>query len=123
MENKLGRIIAIDYGLKRVGIAVTDPLQIIATPLTTIAAPILFPFLKDYLEQENVVTFVMGMPNYLNGKPSTMGKIIKQIATQLKKLFQPKVFITKMNDLLLSWLYKDSTKLAILKRIEQIKAI
>ncbi|CCM10505.1 Putative Holliday junction resolvase [Cardinium endosymbiont cEper1 of Encarsia pergandiella] len=92
MENKLGRIIAIDYGLKRVGIAVTDPLQIIATPLTTIAAPILFPFLKDYLEQENVVTFVMGMPNYLNGKPSTMGKIIKQIATQLKKAFPAQSF-------------------------------
>lgn len=78
---------AIDYGLKRVGIAVTDPLQIIATPLTTIVAPTLLPFLKDYLQQENVVTFVMGMPTHLNGKPSKMGNIIKQIGTQLKKAF------------------------------------
>jgi len=83
---------AIDYGLKRVGIAVTDPLQIIASPLTTIVASILLPFLKDYLQQENVVTFVMGMPNHLNGRPSQMGKTIQQIGIQLKKAFPAQSF-------------------------------
>lgn len=83
---------AIDYGLKRIGIAVTDPLQIIATPLKTIDPPILWLFLKDYLQQEKVVTFVMGMPKHLNGKPSKMGKIVEQIGTQLKKNFPGQSF-------------------------------
>ncbi|CDG49873.1 Putative Holliday junction resolvase [Cardinium endosymbiont cBtQ1 of Bemisia tabaci] len=87
MEKKPGRVMAIDYGLKRVGIAVTDPLQIIATPLKTIDAPVLWLFLKDYLQQEKVVTFVIGMPKHLNGKPSKMGRIVAHIGTQLKKNF------------------------------------
>lgn len=87
METKPGRIMAIDYGLKRVGMAVTDPLQIIATPLTTISTPALFPFLKDYLQKESVGTFVMGMPKGLNGKPSKMSKIVERIGAQLKKAF------------------------------------
>lgn len=56
------RILAIDYGGKRTGIAVTDPLQIIATGLTTIPSHELIPFLKKYLQAENVELIIIGMP-------------------------------------------------------------
>ncbi|MCT4696967.1 Holliday junction resolvase RuvX [Candidatus Cardinium sp. TP] len=92
MEKRLGRIMAIDYGLKRVGIAVTDPLQIIATPLQTIATPTLFLFLKDYLEKENVATFVMGMPKGLNGRPSTMSSVVEQVSVRLQQQFPAQRF-------------------------------
>jgi putative Holliday junction resolvase len=58
----LARILAIDYGLKRTGLAVTDPLKIIATGLTTIPSKELIPFLKQYLQQEMVELFIIGMP-------------------------------------------------------------
>lgn len=58
----MGRIMAIDYGLKRVGIAVTDPLQLIATPLTTVATTTILDFLRTYLQKEPVETFVVGFP-------------------------------------------------------------
>ncbi|WP_419241374.1 Holliday junction resolvase RuvX [Cardinium endosymbiont of Nabis limbatus] len=87
MEQKPGRMLAIDYGLKRVGIAVTDPLQIIATPLTTVATPTLFLFLKDYLQKESVVAFVMGMPKGLDGAPSKMSRVVEALGAQLKATF------------------------------------
>ena len=56
------RILSIDYGLKRTGIAVTDPLQIIATGLTTVESKQLIPFLKDYFSKESVELVIIGMP-------------------------------------------------------------
>ena len=61
----MARIIAIDYGLKRTGLAVTDPLQIIATGLTTIESPRLIPFLKDYVKMEPVELILIGVPKEL----------------------------------------------------------
>jgi len=58
----MARIMAIDYGLKRTGIAVTDPLQIIATGLTTIDSKQLIPFLKNYFQQEQVEKIIIGLP-------------------------------------------------------------
>jgi putative Holliday junction resolvase len=58
----MARILCIDYGLKRTGIAVTDPLQIIATGLTTVNSPDLISFLKKYFQQENVESIVIGEP-------------------------------------------------------------
>ncbi len=58
----MARILAIDYGGKRTGIAVTDPLQIIATGLTTISSPDLIPFLKKYFADENVELVIIGLP-------------------------------------------------------------
>ena len=58
----MARILAIDYGKKRTGIAVTDPLQIIASGLTTVETPKLFDFLKDYFQKEEVETVVVGYP-------------------------------------------------------------
>ena len=58
----MARIMAIDYGGKRTGIAVTDPLQIIATGLTTISSPDLIPFLKKYVKEEQVELILVGLP-------------------------------------------------------------
>ena len=64
------RILSIDYGKKRTGIAVTDPAQIIANGLTTVETPKLLAFLKDYVQHEQVERFVIGLPTQPNGQPS-----------------------------------------------------
>ena len=66
----MGRILAIDYGKKRVGIAVTDPQQIIATRLTTVASHTIWDFLNDYFQKEKVEEVVVGYPMTLNNQPS-----------------------------------------------------
>lgn len=66
----MGRILSIDFGKKRTGIAVTDPLQIIANGLVTVATSELLDFLKTYVAQENVERVVIGRPLQLNGRPS-----------------------------------------------------
>lgn len=68
--NLVGRILAIDYGKKRVGIAVTDPLQLIATRLTTVPAHEIWTFLKDYFSKENVEKVIVGYPMQMNNQPS-----------------------------------------------------
>jgi putative Holliday junction resolvase len=66
----MGRLLAIDYGKKRTGIAVSDPLKIIATALDTIESKTLIPFLKAYVQKESVELFVMGQPKTLRNEPS-----------------------------------------------------
>ena len=66
----MGRILSIDFGKKRTGIAVTDPLQIIANGLVTVATSELLDFLQTYVAQENVERIVIGRPLQLNGRPS-----------------------------------------------------
>ena len=66
----MGRILAIDYGKKRTGLAVTDPLKIIPGGLTTIDTKDLMKFLKDYIAREDVEKIVIGWPTQLNGCPS-----------------------------------------------------
>jgi putative holliday junction resolvase len=72
------RILAIDYGIKRTGIAVTDELQIIASGLTTIPSETIIPFLKDYFSKENVSTVLIGEPKQMNGLPSESTPIIEK---------------------------------------------
>ncbi|TDG95781.1 Holliday junction resolvase RuvX [Cardinium endosymbiont of Culicoides punctatus] len=87
MAIEKGRILAIDYGLKRVGIAVTDPMQIIATPLITIHSNRLFIFLQEYIQKERVVAFVIGMPMKLNGSSSEMSSVVEDISKEISKKF------------------------------------
>ena len=77
---KMSRLLSIDYGLKRIGIAVTDPEQIIASPLTTISPQEFLPFLKKYFEQENVSTVVIGFPADVDPK--------KDIVVEIKKVYK-----------------------------------
>ena len=79
----MGRILAIDYGQKRVGIAVTDPLKIIANGLTTVHSKDIFTFLEDYLSKEEVETIVVGYPVTLKNEGA---QSLKYINPFIKKL-------------------------------------
>jgi len=81
------RIMAFDYGTKRIGIAVTDPLQIIATGLETIHPKDIVEYLKKYLVKEVVEKFVVGEPKQMDGSPSQSAPMIKGFVTILKKHF------------------------------------
>jgi len=72
----MARIISIDYGRKRVGIAVTDPQQIIATRLTTIPTHTIWDFLNEYFQKEKVEIVVVGYPKQLNNEASEAGRYI-----------------------------------------------
>jgi putative holliday junction resolvase len=78
----VGRILSIDYGNKRVGLAVTDPLQIIATRLTTVSAEEIWSYLADYFERESVELVIVGYPKQMNNQPS---EAIRYINPFLKK--------------------------------------
>ena len=83
--NTVGRILAIDYGKKRVGIAVTDPLQIIANRLTTVPTHEIWVFLKDYFSKENVERVIVGYPVQMNNQPSEAVKYINPFLRKLQK--------------------------------------
>jgi len=86
----MGRVLAIDYGKKRTGVAVTDPLRIIATALDTISTPELLGFLKTYLQKEAVDEFVVGMPKTLSNEDSETAPLVRQFVESLKKNFPDK---------------------------------
>jgi putative Holliday junction resolvase len=86
----LGRIIALDYGQKRTGIATTDPLQMIANSLTTLPSAEVISFLKKYAEKEVVDSFVVGYPRQMNNTPSESVKFIDPFIALLKKTFPGK---------------------------------
>lgn len=83
----MGRILAIDYGRKRTGLAVTDPLRIIATALETVDTSILLEFLKKYLAKETVDEFVVGMPKTLKNEDSEIAPLVRTFVEVLKKEF------------------------------------
>jgi putative Holliday junction resolvase len=78
---------AFDYGTKRIGIAVTDPMQIIATALTTVHAQECIAFIKKYLETEQVEKFIVGRPLQMDGSPSESAQHVKGFMTSLRKNF------------------------------------
>ncbi|MFA9392990.1 MAG: Holliday junction resolvase RuvX [Prolixibacteraceae bacterium] len=83
----MGRILAIDYGRKRVGLAVTDPLQIIANKLTTVRAHDIFDFLAEYFTKETVDVVVVGYPRTLLNEPSESIRDINPFLKQFQKKF------------------------------------
>jgi putative holliday junction resolvase len=83
----VSRILAIDYGEKRTGIAVSDPLQIIANGLTTVDTPQLEQFLADYLSREEVERIVVGFPKTLRNEPATVTAKITPFVERLKARF------------------------------------
>jgi len=83
----MSRILAIDYGLKRTGIAVTDPLKIIATGLTTVETPKLISFLKDYIKKEPVELFLIGEPKNWDDSDTHATPLVKKAIAQLQKEF------------------------------------
>lgn len=81
----MGRILAIDYGRKRVGIAVTDSLKMVANGLTTVSSKDIFNFLTSYLKKEDVECFVVGYPKQMNNQPSESIEYINTFIKQLKR--------------------------------------
>jgi putative Holliday junction resolvase len=83
----LPRILCIDYGSKRTGIAVTDPLKIIASALTTVETPQLFNFLKDYFKKETVELILIGEPKNLDDTDTHATPLVRKAIERLKKEF------------------------------------
>jgi putative Holliday junction resolvase len=81
------RIMAFDYGTKRIGIAVTDPMQMIATGLNTIHPNQIIDYLKKYLQTEQVETFVVGEPKQMDNTPSQSAMHVRGFVNLLKKTF------------------------------------
>ena len=89
----LDRIMAIDYGIKRTGIAVTDPMKIIASGLQTVATHQIFDFLKDYFQKESVSEIVVGYPRKLNNQPSESVKYINPFVKKLERTYPGKKIV------------------------------
>ena len=86
----MGRILAIDYGTRRTGIAVSDPLRIIAGALTTVETKQLEKFLADYRPKNDVDTIVLGKPVQMNGSPSETMRFIEPLAARLRRSYPDK---------------------------------
>lgn len=93
----MSRILAIDYGLKRTGIAVTDELQIIASGLTTVATSDLLTFLKDYITKESVELFLVGEPKQMDNTASESEALIVPFINRLEKEF-PNIPIKRVDE-------------------------
>jgi putative Holliday junction resolvase len=93
----MARLLAIDYGKKRTGIAVTDPMQIIASGLTTVATRDLTNFLIDYLSKEEVDTIILGEPRQMDYTDSELAPWLRKYTVQLQELF-PKVKIEREDE-------------------------
>jgi putative Holliday junction resolvase len=103
----MARIICIDYGLKRTGIAVTDPLQIIATGLTTIDSKELMPFLKDYFSREPVELILIGWPTHADDSPTHATPLVINAIKGFEKHF-PSIPIKKVDERYTSKMAKDA---------------
>src|SRR6478609_8835724 len=101
------RILAIDYGTKRTGIAVTDSLQIIATALDTVDSAQLIPFLKKYFEKEQVSEIVIGMPKRLNNTDSENAAAVRKFIILFKQNF-PSLSVTEVDERFTSSLALDA---------------
>ena len=86
----MGRIIAIDYGTKRTGLAVTDPLRIIANALETVETKQLEKYLADYFSKNDVDVIVLGKPSQMNGQPSETMRYIEPLAGRLRHSYPDK---------------------------------
>lgn len=114
----MGRILAIDYGLKRTGIAVTDPLQIIASGLTTIESKQLIAFLKDYFIKEPVEKIIIGEPKNWDDSDTHATPIVKKAIADLKKNF-PAMPVETVDERYTSKMAKDAMLQMGLKKMQR----
>lgn len=89
----MDRILAIDYGIKRTGLAITDELHIIASGLATIETNKLFAYLQTLFLAENIQTVIIGEPKQMNGEPSESAVLIEAFLEKFKKTFPNKVIV------------------------------
>ena len=103
----MARILSIDYGLKRTGIAVTDPLKIIATGLTTVSSKELITFLKDYFSREEVELIIIGEPKNWDDSDTHATPLVEKFIKELQKNF-PAIPVKKVDERYTSKMAKDS---------------
>ena len=103
----MSRIISIDYGLKRTGLAVTDPLQIIATGLTTVESKQLIPFLKNYFSKEEVELIIIGEPKNWDDSDTHATPLVEKCIKNLAKNF-PSIPIIKVDERYTSKMAQDA---------------
>lgn len=106
---------ALDYGQKRTGIATTDPLQIIATPLETVSTNVLFEFFENYLTQETVDCIVIGEPKHKDGTATKLEPHIKGFINKLQKRF-PEVKIDRQDEAYTSKMAEDVIRKTVKKQ-------
>ena len=114
----MAKALGIDYGKKRVGIAISDSLQIIASALTTIDTPNIFTFLKDLLEKEEIDCFVIGEPKNLDGTPTDSTVITKEFVAKLSKKYS-QIFIKRIDERFTSKIAKQSILDAGIKKMKR----
>jgi putative holliday junction resolvase len=93
----MGRVLALDFGRVRTGIAVTDELQLIASGLTTVKTSDLLTFLKNYTSKETVDSFVVGLPKQMNNEPSESEILITHFLKKIQKAF-PQTSIIRVDE-------------------------
>jgi putative Holliday junction resolvase len=119
----LPRILSIDYGLKRTGLAVTDPLQIIATGLTTLHSKELIPFLKGYFAKEQVELILIGWPTNWDDTATHATPLVERCIKELQKNF-PGMPIKKVDERVTSKMAKDSMlEMGLKKKQRRDKAL
>lgn len=119
----MSRIISIDYGLKRTGLAVTDPLQIIATGLTTVESRQLIPYLKDYFSKETVELIIIGEPKNWDDTDTHATPLVERCIKDLQKNF-PAMPIKKVDERYTSKMAKDSMlEMGLKKKDRRNKAL
>ena len=114
----MARILSIDYGLKRTGIAITDPLQIIATGLTTIHPKELISFLKDYFTKEEVELIIIGWPTNWDDSATHATPLVEKFIKELHKNF-PAIPVKKVDERYTSKMAKDAMLEMGLKKMQR----
>ncbi len=114
----MGRILAIDYGQKRAGFAATDPLQIIATGLTTVHVKDVWEYLTKYLKEEIVDCIVVGEPRTMQNQPSDATRFIEPFVSRLRKAF-PQMKIVRMDERFTSKMAHDTMLAGGLKKMQR----
>ena len=119
----MARILSIDYGGKRTGLAVTDPLQIIATGLCTVETPKLMAFLKDYFSKEVVELVLIGMPTNWDDSDTHATPLVKKFIEQFKKQF-PTIPIKEVDERFTSKMASQAiSQMGLRKKQRQNKAL
>ena len=119
----MARILCIDYGLKRTGLAVTDPLQIIATGLTTVESGKLIPFLKDYFAKEPVELILIGEPRNWDDSATHATPLVERCIKDLQKHF-PAMPVKRVDERYTSKMAKDAMlEMGLRKKERRNKAL
>lgn len=116
----MGRIVSIDFGFKRTGLAVTDPLKIIANPLTTIPTDELYLFLEDYMKQEDVESIVVGFPQKLDTTDTHTTQAVRKLIAELESRF-PSCQIHSVDERFTTVIAKDAMLRGGMKKKERRK--